>query len=113
MAVWPSQFCPVINSFQEAPPDNIIRTSMDKGPDIIRRRTTANTRPISFRLVLSKSDVAVLDAFYVTDTLSGSEVFDYVHPRTGQSVQARFVAAPSYQNRSTMYEAQISLEIMP
>lgn len=113
MAVWPAQFCPVINSLQETPPDNVIRSSMDKGPAKVRRRTTANVRPISFRMILSKADTEVLDDFYTTDTFSGADEFDFTHPRTGAAVKARFVQPPTYQNRSTMYEAQVSLEILP
>ena len=113
MPTWPSEFCPLINSFQESPPENTIRSSMDKGPDKLRRRTTANIRPVSFRISISKAQVATLDSFFLTDTASGSLPFDYVHPRTGQNVSARFVSAPTYQNRSTRYEADISLEILP
>lgn len=114
MAVWPSQFCPLVNSFNESPPDNTIRTTMDKGPDKVRRITTANIRPVSFRLFLKKSQVQILDDFYLNETFSGVDIFDFIHPRTQQPVKARFVQPPSYQERSTIgYEASISLEIMP
>lgn len=113
MAVWPDNFCPLINSFQETPPENTIRTSMDVGPDKVRRRTTANVRPVSFNLFLLPPDVLVMDDFFVNQTRSGSEAFDFVHPRTKQPVQARFVSSPSYKNRSTGYEVSVSLEILP
>lgn len=114
MAVWPSQFCPLLNSLQEAPPNNTIRSSMDVGPQKVRRRTTANIRPISFRMFLKKADLQTLDDFYTTDTYSGSEEFDFIHPRTLQPVKARFVEPPTYTERSGVgYEATVSLEIMP
>lgn len=113
MAVWPSQFCPLINSFQESPPQNLIRSDMDVGPAKIRRRTTANIRPVSFRMFLNKANVAVLDNFYLNDIMSGAEAFDFTHPRTGQLVQARFQEPPQYQNQSTGYNVSISLEILP
>lgn len=110
MAIWPVQFCPLINSFQESPPDGIVRTSMDIGPAKIRRRTTANIRPISFKLFLKKDDVAVMDSFYLT---YAADEFDFTHPRTKNSVKARFVEPPAYMNRSIGYEVSVSLEIMP
>lgn len=115
MATWPTRFCPMAGSFQEAPPNNIIRSTMDKGPEKVRRRTTANIRPVSFKLLLKRQDTQELDNFFTTDTLSGSMVFDFVHPRTEQLVKARFVSAPQYADRSAgkFYEVAIELEIMP
>lgn len=115
MAVWPTSLpAPALNSLQESPPDNVIRTNMDKGPAKVRRRTTANIRPISFILVLTAAEVAALDTFYVDDTFSGSEAFDYTHPRTGLACTARFVSPPEYSEREKAgYTVSVSLEIMP
>lgn len=114
MAVWPTQFRPLINSIQESPPDNSIRSQMDKGPSKIRRRTTANVRPMAFRLLIAKADVETFDDFYTTDTLSGADSFTFTHPRTGQSVEAVFVSPPSYQEKEgNHYEVSVSIEILP
>lgn len=113
MAVWPSQFCPLVGSFQETPPDSSIRSDMDVGPAKVRRRTTANVRPISFRMFLKKDGVAILDNFYVVETVGGSEPFDYIHPRTQQPVKARFQEQPQYQSQSIGYNVSVSLEILP
>lgn len=113
MATWPSNFCPLIGSYQESPPDNIIVSSMDVGPAKYRRRTTADVRPISFSLFLKKDDVAVLDNFYVNEVFSGADEFDFTHPRTGVMHKARFTAQPQYRSRSIGYDVSIQLEIMP
>lgn len=113
MVAWPSDFCPLLNSLQEAPPDGTIVSSMDVGPAKMRRRTTANTRPISFKMFLKKPEVAVLDNFYLNQTFGGVEPFDFVHPRTNILEKARFAAPPQYSNRSIGYDVNISLEIMP
>lgn len=113
MPTWPSNFCPLINSLEESPPENTIRSQMDKGPDIVRRRTTANIRPISFKLYLSKADVAVMDNFFSTECYSGAEAFDFTHPRTGVACKARFTGVPKYANRSYGYEVSVGLEILP
>ncbi len=115
MAVWPTSLpAPALNSLQESPPDNVIRSNMDKGPAKLRRRTTANIRPISFAMVLTAAEVVILDSFYTDDTFSGSEEFDYNHPRTGVACTARFVAPPEYSEREgAAYNVGVSLEILP
>lgn len=115
MPTWPSTLpAPALNSFQESPPLNTIRTNMDKGADIIRRRTTANIRPISFNLHLTAAQLATLDTFFVSSTFSGSESFDYTHPRTGAGCTARFIEPPTYmEHEAVMYVAAIQLEILP
>lgn len=114
MATWPAEFCPLINSFQEQPPENTIRSTMDKGPAKVRRRTTANVRPVSFNMFLMNSQMDLMDSFYVTETFSGADEFDFIHPRTKANVKARFTQPPSYGERSSVgYQVSISLEILP
>lgn len=115
MAVWPSTLpLPAASTFKETPPDNVIRSSMERGPDKVRRRTTANVRPVSFMLLLSEAQVEILDSFYVSDTFSGSEAFDFTHPRTLAAVKARFVSPPEFNEReAVLWEASVSLEILP
>lgn len=92
---------------------------MDVGPDKVRRRTTANIRPISFTLALTPAQTQILDDFYTTDTFSGADEFDYNHPRTNAACRARFVQPPEYKEMggqkptAGLYSATISLEIMP
>lgn len=117
MAVWPSgkRFTPLVGSLQETPPNNSIRSSMDRGPEKVRRRTTANVRPLTFTILLSKADTAVLDTFYNDTTYSGADAFTYTHPRTGAVVSARFTEPPQYQEVGGvgLYRSSISLEILP
>lgn len=115
MPTWPITLpAPALNTLEESPPDNTIRTTMDKGADKVRRRTTANIRPISFSMMLTEAQTEILDDFYTADTFSGSEAFDYTHPRTGAAVQARFVNPPNYAEREgQVYAAAVSLEILP
>ena len=115
MPTWPAQLPPpALNSLQESPPNNTIRSQMDKGPDKVRRRTTANIRPIAFSMHLTEAQLEILDDFYTSDTFSGSESFTYTHPRTGLLCTARFREPPSYQEREgVVYNVGISLEILP
>lgn len=115
MPTWPVTLpAPALNSLQESPPNNVLRTQMDKGPDKVRRRTTANIRPISFTLLLTPAQIQILDDFYTTETYSGTERFDYVHPRTDEDCVARFVQPPQYNEREgVIYSCSVSLEILP
>lgn len=115
MATWPATLPPpVLNSLKESPPDNTIRSQMDKGPAKVRRRTTANIRPISFTMRLTPAQVETLDTFYDVTTFSGADEFDYTHPRTSAAVTARFVSPPEYSElEGVLYNCSISLEIMP
>lgn len=114
MAIFPVEFCPLVNSVSESPPENVIRSSMDKGPAKVRRRTTANIRPIQFKLMLTPAQTAIMDDFYVNQTVSGADEFDFTHPRTKQPVKARFVSPPSYSERGgRLWEIGVSLEILP
>lgn len=115
MSVWPAAFPPpAINTLNESPPNNVLRTGMDKGPPKTRRRTTANIRPLSFTLKLSEALVEVMDDFFVNDTFSGSIPFDYTHPRTGQPCTAMFATEPQYgEMEGVLYNVQVQLEIQP
>lgn len=115
MPVWPSTLpAPKLGTLNESPPDNTIRSTMDKGPPKLRRRTTANVRPISFGLVLTKEQVQILDDFYIDDVFSGSIPFTFEHPRTLAIVQAQFAEKPSWgESEGVCYNASISLEILP
>lgn len=115
MSTWPASLPPpALNTLKEAPPNTTIRSQMDKGPDKVRRRTTANIRPISFVLKLTPAQVEILDTFYVTTTAGGADEFTYTHPRTAASVVARFVSPPDYaESEGVIYNCSIALEILP
>lgn len=115
MATWPETLPPpALNTFKEAPPNNSIRSQTDKGPAKVRRRTTANTRPLSFALKLTKAQVEIIDYFYDVTTYSGTDEFYFTHPRTEKTVSCRFVSPPSYdEQEAVIYNVNVSLEVMP
>jgi len=117
MPTWPASLPPPkIGTLNERPPNNAIASQPDKGPSIVRRRTTANVRPITYSMDLTPEQVITLDEFFEDDTFSGTITFDYTHPRTGAAVTARFVpgSVPEWQdNEGVIYGAAVQLEIMP
>src|SRR5690554_3167365 len=100
MAEWPTELPPpALNTFREAPPDNRLRSTMDKGPAKVRRRTTANTYPIGFNLNLTDAEWSALKVFFNETTFGGTEVFDFTHPKTGEALQCRFMDVPEASDR--------------
>lgn len=120
MPDWPAtlpQVLPVAG-YSETPPDTALRTQMDAGPAKVRRRFTAQVRPINATLILTAAQVQILDDFYVTTLEGGALPFDWIHPRDTASpptvVQFRFVRPPQYAAlEPDIWQAPVELEILP
>ena len=110
MADWPSDIKIGRENYKETPPNRVSRSNMSVGPDKIRRRSTAAVRPLSISMTLTGDQVDILDTFYLeNDSLS----FNFTHPRTETVEKARFVSAPQYKLRETIYDVSVELEILP
>ncbi|MEY2653820.1 MAG: hypothetical protein RLZZ524_848 [Pseudomonadota bacterium] len=116
MASWPVSLPQALlqSGFGETLPDTALRTEMDAGPAKLRRRTSAAVRPVSGALLLTASQAADLETFYV-DTLEGGTLdFTWTDPRTESACTFRFTAPPSLAPVSgALWRASISLEQMP
>lgn len=69
---------------------------MDVGPAKVRRRTSAGVRDFTISLVMNRAELALLDEFFVSTTQSGTEPFQWKHPRTGNLIDYRFLSRPQY-----------------
>lgn len=110
MATWPSKFKILRDNFIESLPDRVISSNMAVGPAKKRRRTILTSYMINLTTVIAMSDVDEFRQFYLDNDVS---VFDFVHPRTNQIVQARFASVPSPVLNETYYTATVDLEILP
>lgn len=115
MATWPTSLPDnfLASAYSESPPDNTIRTKMDVGPPKMRRRGTAAARPIRGTLLMTDAQLATFDTFYDSTLDSGADRFDWTHPRSGSSVEFRFVSPPSYSARGRRWVVTVDMEIMP
>lgn len=113
--VWPATLPPPASgTFKYSPAKNKIRSDMDKGPAKQRRRTSANTKPISFELALTGEQADILTDFHDDDCFAGSVSFTFTDPKSGDTVEARFVDEPQISHiESDEYRASVNLEIMP
>ena len=136
---WPSTLPQYLltRNYKETAPTLAIRTQMDAGPAKMRRRFTANARPISGMLLLNEYQLAVLDEFFLNDCQGGAQSFCWTMQRrlsdSDSSADSnapldsdapvpsfppmtfRFVKPPAYADSGDgkNYEVTLSLEILP
>jgi hypothetical protein len=105
---------PLMDAYDEALAENTIRSQMEGGPAKVRRRFTSGVRKFSVAFRMTDTQAATLDTFYTDDTYSGSVAFELTHPRTGATLDFRFVTAPRITCQSpTIYTATFELEVLP
>ena len=116
MPAWPATLPQqlLVSGYDESPPDLALRTAMSTGPAKLRRRSTADVRPIGGAMVMTTAQVATLETFYVTTLVSGTLSFTHDHPRTAVSSTFRFTAPPGYEALGAgEYHVTLGLEITP
>lgn len=106
---------PSWTNYQETPPNLVVRTQMDSGPPKVRRRFTAGVRPFKCGFdVLTATEIATLDDFFLNTTGGGALRFNWIHPRTGVAAELRFVSAPAYTAIGGLsYSVTMDMEILP
>lgn len=105
---------PLVDGYNEQVGSTTVRTPMDVGPDKVRRRTTAAVDRLSMRFLMTETEIGNLDTFYDSTTSQGALRFDFTHPRTGNTVEARFVERPRWRLRTDDdYEVNVTLEVLP
>ena len=109
----------LLSGYTEAPPDLTIRTQMDHGAAKVRRRFTAGPEVVVVPLWLTDAQVDELKDFYSdavegAGSFGGTAVFDWVHPRTGDAAEMRFLGPPTFTPTTTdLFRCALKLEILP
>lgn len=92
MATFPATIKFDWRDFAEQTASVVQRTEMERGLPKQRRinsdAMTTLTLTMNFK---TKAEFAAFDAWFYADAQGGAAWFDFVHPRTGATVQARFV----------------------
>ena len=101
------------DGYTETPPKLMIRTQMEAGVPKRRRRFSSGVRPIKGQMILTFEETQILDDFFNITLSGGSNVFDWVHPRTQQPCVMGFVTEPQYTPQGAAFNASLDLEIMP
>lgn len=112
MAVFPPSLVILRDGYNEKPPNNRVRSRMDKGPDKVRRNTTSNPRPCTFSVFGDLVAARVLYDFFRDDCSDGTLEFDFTSILTGETTKARFVEEPDFAAQETMWRIGVSLELL-
>lgn len=103
----------LVDSYQEAAPDNVIRTDMDIGPAKVRQRGTAAPVICSGSMHMTSTEVANFRTFYDNTVNYGADEFDTIHPRTTAAVSVSFIGQPNIQRNGADWMVSFSFEILP
>jgi hypothetical protein len=102
------------NSYQSAAAENRIRSQPDTGPAKVRRRSTANVRPMAGNMNITDAQLTALKTFYDTTTLSGSLPFTFPDPETAATLLVRFDGVPGWSYVSPdVWLVMLKLEVLP
>jgi hypothetical protein len=103
------------DSYSDGFPDGRLRSSMDRGPDKIRRATSAGVRKISGAIVMTTAELGLFKTFVNVTTIGGSIEFFFSDPLGGPVLLCRFG-----QNLPTwgylgedLWRVSVELEAMP
>ena len=97
MTAWPGSLpqTPLNTGYVQSIKDTAIRSSMDQGPDKLRRRVTRDIRLIQMQFVMTTAQVNTLRTFY-NSTIQGTGTVDWSDDLTGEESTYRFVGPPAY-----------------
>ena len=115
-AIWPLTLPQVllIDGFQSALPENVIRQPMGVGPAKVRRRDVAATWPVQGNINLQKEQMATLFTFFRSTLGDGALPFDWIDPITGTPVTFMFKTAPKYSALGNGWlRVALDLEVQP
>lgn len=103
------------DSFDETWPDMALRSTVDAGPAKQRRIGTSAPDSIQVAYIFTTEELATLRAFYEGDAGAGSVWFSWTHPRTLDTVQARFLVGqpPRVKAYKPDWLVTMTLEVRP
>lgn len=115
MATWPTGMRYDWRDFSETPEPVVERSEMERG--VPKQRRIASDARVEVQLTLhfdTKAEIADFETWFYTTIKAGQDFFDWPHPRTGATVQARVVGGELGQLtylRGPLDKAKRSLKI--
>lgn len=122
--IWPKSLpqSPLASSFKQKAPSNLLRSSMDTGPDKVRRRGTAKPFTQSLTFVMDNTQLNTFENF-VRNTLGyGVRAFEMYQTHRERYVRTRIVPSSetlytiSYVTRDEaepVWEVSFDIEFFP
>lgn len=99
--------------YKEGLPDNVLRTKMSKGPDKLRKFSTADVRPLAGYQFYTDAQLDTFITFFNSTLESGSLSFDRENPRSGDTEEMRFKSPPTWKPRNLGWQVFLDFEILP
>lgn len=125
MVDWPTTLPGFLSGISDKKGKTKIRSSVDVGPAIQRKRYTAAVRNINVPMKMSNAERIIFEEFYTTDLDEGVLSFVWIDPLHDTSVTLRFRSeeAPEWQGSGAkdddpdkdvrVWQTTFELEIMP
>ena len=121
MVAWPGSLSGVLRltGITDQRGKTKIRSEVDVGPALVRRRYRSAVRRISIPVVMTNAQKIAFDTFYITDLEEGTLSFTWSDPLDGSTKTMRFASedAPSFTSKEggtqSTWQASFELEILP
>lgn len=115
MPTWPATLPqkPLEAGYTPEPQDANLRSSMDTGPDKVRRRYTAVPEflPCSFRLTQAQRDTFM--TFWRETIQRGAVAYDWTHPEFDTAISCRIKGVPKRSVRGVYTLISLTIEVLP
>jgi len=113
--IWPETLPqePLIEEFTGTIQDTVIRTSMDAGPEKMRRRFTATSEYYAVSWVMTKTQFTTFRDFFTNTIAGGSEEFEMNHPITGETALVRFRKPYRFVPIGAHWKVSAEIEVLP
>lgn len=116
-ATWPTELDQFLMpaGFSYTQQSQVIRTTMDAGPDFVRRRFTAASIQFSGSIQATPSEHATFWDFFNNTLNGGVDEFAWTHPITGDAASLRFTGVPQSVSiaNGVLFQITLPLEILP
>lgn len=117
MADWPASLPAIRLPIGHQPQSGLIRTSMDAGPDKVRRRSSSVPEHYSFPMRLTGAQYSTLRTFHDSTLGNGALSFNFDDPLDDTSKTFRFLSPPNTQGikgatspDDRLFDVQINIE---
>lgn len=116
MPVWPATLPqkPLLSDFERQAADRTIRSEVDAGPAIVRRRFHRGVDEFPWSAYLTDAQRATFESFHDVSLEGGALAFDMPSPEDGTTIEVRIV--PRYRiakRKADQHLLALSLEQMP
>ncbi|WP_246828126.1 hypothetical protein [Rhizobium binae] len=99
--------------YSEEGADNLLASNVSVGPAKVRRRTTANVRPITGSMAMREDEYQAFLLFVKNDIKDRALAFTFPDPHDGSSILVRMRQPHSTAPFGIDWRVQIALEVLP